>query len=103
LGTLIILLRDIDKPGYGAKHITEYYSKHWPYELTVDVMFDSPSVYQLVKASELLRPNLISSLSNIPVSEVIHCGFFEVALVFQSYYSKKKKWEGGSVWWIYGE
>ncbi len=25
----IISLRDIDKPGYGAKNITEYYSEHW--------------------------------------------------------------------------
>ncbi len=25
----IISLGDIDKPGYGAKNITEYYSEHW--------------------------------------------------------------------------
>jgi hypothetical protein len=31
----IISLRDIDKPGYGAKNITEYYSEHCRILITI--------------------------------------------------------------------
>ena len=65
-----------------------------PYELTMDVMFDSLSVYELVKGSSLLTPGLIASLYNIPESEVIYCDFFDVALAFKATIPRKRNGKG---------
>jgi hypothetical protein len=60
----------------------------------MDVMFDSPSVYKLVKASGLLSPDVIASLYDLPVSEIIYCDFFDVALAFKATIPRKRKGKG---------
>jgi hypothetical protein len=65
-----------------------------PYELTMDVIFESPVVYKLVKASELLTVEVVSSLYNIPASEVIYCDFFDIALAFKATIPRKRNGKG---------
>lgn len=55
-----------------------------PYELTVDVMFDSREVYNLVKDETLLSAAVIAALYNIPESDVIYAGFFDAAMAFKA-------------------
>jgi hypothetical protein len=55
-----------------------------PFELTFDVMFDSPAVYSIVKGSGLLTPALIASLYSIKEEEIVYCGFFDQALAFKA-------------------
>ena len=62
-----------------------------PYDITVDILFDSQAVYQLVKASDILTSDVISRLYNIPVSEVIWAGFYDAALALQGYVSSRKR------------
>jgi hypothetical protein len=55
-----------------------------PYEITMDVIFDDPAVYQTVKTSRILGPEVISKLYAVPVEEIVWCGFFDVALAFKA-------------------
>lgn len=55
-----------------------------PYEITLDVMFDSPTIYQAIKNSNLLNIALISRLYAINEQDVIYCGFFDQALAFKA-------------------
>ena len=55
-----------------------------PYEITMDVVFDDPTVYHIVKNSGLLGPDLISNLYAVPPEEIVWCGFFDVALAFKA-------------------
>lgn len=61
-----------------------------PYELTMDVVFDSPTVYNMVKESALLTPSVIASLYSISESEVIYCDFFDAALAFKATIPRKR-------------
>lgn len=55
-----------------------------PYEITIDVMFDNAAVFEKIKRSGMLTEQLIASLYNIKVEEVIWCGFFKQALAFKA-------------------
>lgn len=55
-----------------------------PYEVTLDVMFDSPMVYQTIKGSNLLNSALISRLFSVDERDIIYCGFFDQALAFKA-------------------
>ncbi|KAH8659229.1 hypothetical protein BGZ60DRAFT_544271 [Tricladium varicosporioides] len=56
-----------------------------PYEITLDVVFSSRSIYNLVKTltPTLLGPTTISKLYNIPEEAIIWCGFFDQALAWK--------------------
>lgn len=55
-----------------------------PFELTFDVIFNSPLVYNLVKTSNLLSQEVISKLFGVEVRDIIYCGFFDQALAFKA-------------------
>ncbi|TAQ84352.1 hypothetical protein B7494_g7319 [Chlorociboria aeruginascens] len=55
-----------------------------PYEITLDVMFDDPKVYQVVKNSGLLGSDVISRLYAVAPENIIWCGFFDVAMAFKA-------------------
>lgn len=55
-----------------------------PYEVTFDVMFDSPPLYTLIKNSNLLTTALISKLYSIDEEDVVYCGFFDQAMAFKA-------------------
>ncbi|KAE9376217.1 hypothetical protein N431DRAFT_333674 [Stipitochalara longipes BDJ] len=55
-----------------------------PYELTLDIMFDDPKVYNAVKRSAVLSPAVISRLYAVAEEEIVWCGFFDVAMAFKA-------------------
>lgn len=55
-----------------------------PYEVTFDVMFDSPEVYNTVKASGLLSRVTISDLYGIQESDVIAALWWDPAFAFKA-------------------
>lgn len=65
-----------------------------PYELTMDVIFDSPAIYNLVKESAVLTPSVIASLYSISELEVIYCDFFDAALAFKATIPRKRNGKG---------
>lgn len=54
-----------------------------PYEITLDVMFDSPAVYQLLKDSHFLNAKSMARLFDIPEDDIIWNGFFDQALAYK--------------------
>jgi hypothetical protein len=65
-----------------------------PYEITMDVIFDSPAIYQIVKAASassegLLSPVTICKLYNLEPRELIHCGFYDPAMAFKATVPRK--------------
>jgi hypothetical protein len=66
-----------------------------PFELTFDVIFDKPAVYQRVKESRALDAAKLAALYKIDLEDVIVCMFFEPALAFKL--TVKRKWPQGSV------
>jgi hypothetical protein len=42
-----------------------------PFELTFDIMFDEPAVYERVKASGALSPALISTIYRVPEEDIL--------------------------------
>jgi hypothetical protein len=54
-----------------------------PYEITLDVMFDSESEYQVLKKSDLLSTTSMAKLFEIDESEVLWSGFFDQALAYK--------------------
>ncbi|MFC0470122.1 DUF4387 domain-containing protein [Halalkalibacter kiskunsagensis] len=50
-----------------------------PYELTLDIIFKSPAIFQQVKESKVITKELIASLYHIPVKQVISVVEFEPA------------------------
>ena len=55
-----------------------------PYELTFDVMFDSPRVYQRVKDSGVLNEAMIARIYRIQEHDVIACLFWDQAMAFKA-------------------
>jgi hypothetical protein len=54
-----------------------------PYEITLDVMFDSEAEYQILKKSDLLSTTSMAKLFEINESEVLWSGFFDQALAYK--------------------
>ncbi|KAH6673862.1 hypothetical protein B0J14DRAFT_541615 [Halenospora varia] len=56
-----------------------------PYEITLDVVFSSRSIYNLIKtlSPPLLGPSTISKLYNLPEEDIIWCGFFDQAMAWK--------------------
>lgn len=61
-----------------------------PYEITLDVIFESPAVYELVKSCGLLSADLIAKLYNISSEDIIWCGYYDVALAFKATIPRKR-------------
>lgn len=55
-----------------------------PYEITLDVMFSDPIIYNQIKNSNILTAEKIASLYDIPVEDIVWCGFFDPALAFKA-------------------
>jgi hypothetical protein len=55
-----------------------------PYEITLDVMFSNPAIYNQIKNSNILTADKIASLYDILVEEIVWCGFFDPALAFKA-------------------
>ncbi len=55
-----------------------------PFEITLDVIFDDPSIYEAVKASGRLTADTIAALYGIPKSHVLVAEFFDPALAFKA-------------------
>ena len=54
-----------------------------PFELTFDIMFDRPELYEYVKASHAITPELIAGLYRISHNEVLVCRAYDPALAFK--------------------
>lgn len=54
-----------------------------PFELTLDIIFDDPKKYELVKESGVIDRALVCRLYGIPPEEVYHLVFFDPALAIK--------------------
>lgn len=55
-----------------------------PYEITFDIIFNSKDIYDQIKNSGLLRPELIAELYDLSLDSIVYCGFFDQALAFKA-------------------
>ncbi|RDW76936.1 hypothetical protein BP6252_04989 [Coleophoma cylindrospora] len=62
-----------------------------PYDITLDVIFSSLPVYEIVKSSNLLSKSLIEKLYNLRGDEIIWCGFFDQAMAFKATIPRKRQ------------
>ncbi|MCS7464503.1 DUF4387 domain-containing protein [Paenibacillus doosanensis] len=60
-----------------------------PFEITVDVLFADPDVYNKIKQSGLINKQLVSRLYNIAEEQIMHIVFFDQALGFKITFSRK--------------
>ncbi|KAL2878416.1 hypothetical protein SGCOL_006390 [Colletotrichum sp. CLE4] len=54
-----------------------------PYEITMDVIFESESIFNTIRESELLSPLNVADALGISKDEIVWIGFFEPALAFK--------------------
>ncbi|SDV51543.1 DUF4387 domain-containing protein [Chitinasiproducens palmae] len=66
-----------------------------PFEITFDVIFDDPQVYEHVKASGVLDERLICRLYNVTPQDIVAMMFFDPARAFKL--TLKRSWAQGSV------
>lgn len=66
-----------------------------PFELTFDVMFDDPAVYERVKRSGVLEPAGLARLYRSSFEDVLACMFFDPALAFK--FTLRRGWEQGAI------
>lgn len=66
-----------------------------PFEITFDVIFDRPEVYQRVKASGALTPELVCRLYRVAADDIVAFMFFDPAMAFKL--TLKRHWAQGSV------
>lgn len=55
-----------------------------PFEITLDIMFDNPGIYDRVKRSGVLTPQRIAELYGLAVEDIVWCGFFDPAFAFKA-------------------
>ena len=56
-----------------------------PFEITFDVIFEDAEVYQVVKESGLLSPEVIAKIyKTSSTDDILWCGFFDQALAFKA-------------------
>ncbi len=60
-----------------------------PFSITLDVLFDSPEVYQKIKNSNLIDRQTISRLYQIPESSITELVYFDQALGIKVTYDRK--------------
>ena len=81
----------IDKPRTLSDIATVVRSKNaGPFDITVDVLFDTKPVYQLVKSSDLLNQDVIARLYRIPIEDITWSGFYDAALAFKATFPRKR-------------
>lgn len=61
-----------------------------PFDITVDVLFDTQAVYQLVKSSGLLNQDVVATLYKLHPSEISWAGFYDAALAFKATFPRKR-------------
>jgi hypothetical protein len=66
-----------------------------PFEITFDVIFDKPELYQRVKASGSITPELICKLYKVQPDDIVTFMFFDPAMAFKL--TLKRHWAQGSV------
>lgn len=66
-----------------------------PFEITFDVMFDDPAVYQRVEASGVLTRELVCKLYSVPREDIVALLFFKPALAFK--FTLRRGWAQGSI------
>ncbi|KAF6798903.1 caib baif family enzyme [Colletotrichum sojae] len=66
-----------------------------PFEMTFDVMFDSPEVYQRVKEADVFTNDRIKSLYRVSDEDILTNMYFEPALAWKC--TIKRPWAQGSV------
>ena len=66
-----------------------------PFELTLDIMFDSAEVYNRVKSANVLQNDVIKSLYNIEDSDILANMYFDPALAWKC--TIRRSWAQGSV------
>ncbi|KAK1987597.1 hypothetical protein LZ30DRAFT_745661 [Colletotrichum cereale] len=54
-----------------------------PYEITMDVMFESESVFEAVRAASVLSPENVADAFGISPEDIVWSGFFAPALAFK--------------------
>ncbi|GAM91176.1 hypothetical protein ANO11243_092230 [Dothideomycetidae sp. 11243] len=55
-----------------------------PYEVTIDVIFDNPEIYRLVKDNNLLNSETVSAMYSLPVEDIVYCGYFDQAMAWKA-------------------
>ncbi|NEN84045.1 DUF4387 domain-containing protein [Paenibacillus elgii] len=60
-----------------------------PFEITVDVLFNDPSVYYKIKEQGLINKELVSRLYNIEQHNITQIVFFDQALGFKITFARK--------------
>ncbi|ETN41222.1 uncharacterized protein HMPREF1541_03157 [Cyphellophora europaea CBS 101466] len=55
-----------------------------PYEVTFDLLFESPYVYQAIKESGVLTSESVAGLYGLSVEDMIYDGFFDQALAYKA-------------------
>jgi hypothetical protein len=68
-----------------------------PYEITLDVVFSSGSIYNIIKDSSLLTPSMVASLYHIEEEQIIWCGFFDQAMAWKCTIPRYREEVGDSV------
>ena len=66
-----------------------------PFELTFDVIFDNPAIYERVKASGVLTRALMCKLYGVRDEDIVAFMFFEPALAFK--FTLRRGWAQGSI------
>ncbi|TPX15866.1 uncharacterized protein E0L32_000200 [Thyridium curvatum] len=54
-----------------------------PFEITLDALFDSKTVYEQVKSSGALKSEVIAQLYELKVEDIVWSGFFDQALAYK--------------------
>ncbi|TVY47145.1 hypothetical protein LOCC1_G002494 [Lachnellula occidentalis] len=54
-----------------------------PYEITLDVVFSSPAVYNIIKGASLLTPTTLARIYHLKEEDIIWCGFFDQAMAWK--------------------
>ena len=60
-----------------------------PFEITLDVLFDDPVIYERVKHSGVITRELIAELYHVDISKVTALVFFDPACGFKAIFSRK--------------
>ena len=50
-----------------------------PYQLTLDILFEEPEVYERVRASQAITAPRIAAIYNLPVADVLSVIYFDPA------------------------
>jgi len=80
-----------DNPRFLADIASVLRSKNaGPYEITVDILFDSAEVYELVKASGVLTTETIAEQYQLAPGEMVWAGFFDLAQAFKATFPRKR-------------